>query len=147
MNRITVPRLRAEAKKQLLSYRRNNARAYKNEAQRAERANQIGWKRAIDEARAYLCAVNPTKERFMCRLFGLETPVPRSRSMRERMIKLGMELTVSESTLYKWREDILEIVLYAAIEAGLITPFGIRAEAKPETESTETKPKRKKANN
>ena len=48
------PRLRAEAKKQLLSYRRNNARAYKNEAQRAERANQTGWTRAIDEARAYL---------------------------------------------------------------------------------------------
>ena len=37
MNRITVPRLRAEANKQLLSYRRNNVRAYKNEAQRAER--------------------------------------------------------------------------------------------------------------
>lgn len=137
MNRITVPRLRAEAKKQLLSYRRNNARAYKNEAQRAERANQTGWTRAIDEARAYLGAVNPTKERFMCRLFGLETPVPRCRTARERMIKLSMELTVSESTLYKWREDILEIVLYAAIEAGLVCPFGIRAgetnaEPKPE---------------
>ena len=126
MNRITVPRLRAEAKKQLLCYRRNKSRAYKNEAQRAER-DQEGWTRAIDEARAYFRAVNPTKERFMCRMFGLETPVPRCRSARERMIKLGMELTVSESTLYKWREDILEIVLYAAIEAGLITPFGIRA--------------------
>ena len=140
MNRITVPRLRAEAKKQLLSYRRNNARAYKNEAQRAERASQIGWTRAIDEARAYLCAVNPTKERFMCRLFGLETPVPRCRSARERMIKLGMELTVSESTLYKWREDILEIVLYAAIEAGLVSPFGIRAAEAP----TEPKPEQTK---
>ena len=139
MNRITVPRLRAEAKKQLLSYRRNNARAYKNEAQRAERASQEGWTRAIDEARAYLCAANPTKERFMCRLFGLETPVPRCRTARERMIKLSMELTVSESTLYKWREDILEIVLYAAIEAGLVCPFGIRAgetNAEPKPERT-----------
>lgn len=146
MNRITVPRLRAEAKKQLLSYRRNNTRAYKNEAQRAERASQIGWKRAIDEARAYLRAVNPTKERFMCRMFGLETPVPRCRSARERMIKLGMELTVSESTLYKWREDILEIVLYAAIEAGLVCPFGIRIKEAP-AESKQEQTKRGKAKN
>ena len=35
-------------------------------------------------------------------------------------------MNVSESTLYKWREDILEIVLYAAMEAGVIGLFGIR---------------------
>jgi len=62
----------------------------------------------------------------MCRLFGLETPVPRNQPTSERMIKLSIDLSVGESTLYKWREDILEIVLYAAIEAGLISPFGIR---------------------
>lgn len=146
MNRTTVPRLRAEAKKQLLSYRRNNARAYKNEAQRAERVSQAGWTRAIDEARAYFCAVNPTKERFMCRLFGLETPVPRCRSARERMIKLGMELTVSESTLYKWREDILEVVLYAAIEAGLIAPFGICADERDPEIPKKAETKRKAEN-
>ena len=68
----------------------------------------------------------------MVRLFGLETPVPRSRSTRERMLKLAMELCVSESTLYKWREDVLEIVLYAAIDAGVVSPFGLRGEAADE---------------
>jgi hypothetical protein len=42
------------------------------------------------------------------------------------MIRISIDFGVGESTLYKWREDILEIVLYAAIEAGLISPFGIR---------------------
>ena len=61
----------------------------------------------------------------MSRLFGLDTPIPRNQHMRARMIQLGEELAVSESTLYKWREDLFEIVLYAAIESGLICPFGL----------------------
>ena len=65
----------------------------------------------------------------MTRLFGLETPLPRSQPMRARLIRLSGELSVSESTLYKWREDILEIVLYAAMEAGVVGLFGIRSEA------------------
>ena len=129
MGRMTVPRLRAEAKKQLLSYRRNQTRAGRAEYARAHGADPSGWVRAIDEARAYFHAADATKERFMVRLFGLETPVPRSRSTRERMLKLAMELCVSESTLYKWREDVLEIVLYAAIDAGVVSPFGLRGEA------------------
>ena len=71
----------------------------------------------------------------MCRLFGLETAIPRNQATRTRMILLGQELNVSESTLYKWREDIFEIVLYAAIEAGLLSPFGL-AHALQEAEET-----------
>ena len=41
-------------------------------------------------------------------------------------VRISQEMNVSESTLYKWREDILEIVLYAAMEAGVIGLFGIR---------------------
>ena len=129
MSRITVPRLRAEAKKQLLCYRKNKTRAGRAEYQRSHGTDPSGWVRAVDEARAYFHATDPTKERFMVRLFGLETPLPRSRSTRERMMKLAIELCVSESTLYKWREDVLEIVLYAAIEAGVVSPFGLRGEA------------------
>ena len=129
MSRITVPRLRAEAKKQLLSYRKNKTRAGRAEYQRSHGTDPSGWVRAVDEARAYFHATDLTKERFMVRLFGLETPLPRSRSTRERMMKLAIELCVSESTLYKWREDVLEIVLYAAIEAGVVSPFGLRGEA------------------
>ena len=125
MQTISLPRLRAEAKRQLNNYRKNTARIYRCPALRAEGGAVLEWIRAIDAARAYFRATNPTKERFMSRLFGLDTPIPRNQHMRARMIQLAEELAVSESTLYKWREDLFEIVLYAAIESGLICPFGL----------------------
>ena len=140
MKAITLPRLRAEAKRQLLNYRRNQSRVYRPAALRAERGSVRGWTRAIDAARAYFRTENPLKERFMSRLFGLDTPLPRSQPVRARMIRLSIELSVSESTLYKWREDILEIVLYAAIEAGMVGLFGLAdcEDAEEEDEESET---------
>ena len=126
MKANTLPNLRMEAKRQLLNYRRNQSRVYRADALRAERGAVVGWCRAIDAARAYFRTADPIKERFMSRLFGLDTPLPRSQPSRARMIRLSLELSVSESTLYKWREDILEIVLYAAMEAGVVGLFGIR---------------------
>jgi len=127
MKAISLPQLRAEAKRQLLNYRRNNSRVYRSSAIREEGGAMLAWVRAIDSARIYLRAQNPAKERYMTRLFGLETPLPRSQPTRARMIRLSEEMSVSESTLYKWREDIFEIVLYAAMEAGVVGLFGIRA--------------------
>lgn len=125
MDRMTLTQMRTEAKKHLMNYRRNNTRAYKSPSRRAQDGRTDGWACAIEAARSYFYAENPVKERFMCRLFGLETPLPRNQPVRERIIRLSIELSVSESTLYKWREDVLEIVLYAAIESGLVRPFGL----------------------
>jgi len=129
MQTTPLARLRTEAKRQLNNYRKNTARAYRNSAQRAEHVAEQEWIRAIDAARSYFHAKDPLKERFMVRLFGLETAVPRNQLTRARMLLLEEELCVSASTLYKWREDIFEIVLYAAIESGLLCPFGL--ERKP----------------
>ena len=126
MKAISLPQLRAEAKRQLLNYRRNHSRLYRSTAIRAEGGTMLAWMRAIDSARMYLRAQSPAKERYMCRLFGLEAPIPRGQPMRARLILLSAEMNVSESTLYKWREDIFEIVLYAAMEAGVIGLFNIR---------------------
>lgn len=137
METISLTRLRAEAKKQLLSYRKYAMRAYRSPELRAEGGSIFGWVRAIDAARAYFRAQDPAKERFMSRLFGLDTPIPRGQPTRARMIQLSLELCVSESTLYKWREDILEIVLYAAIETGLLHPFRLNGkEAKKQASAT-----------
>lgn len=137
MKAITIPRLRAEATRQLLNYRRNHSRVYRCATLRTEGGTMLGWVRAIDEARAYFKAEYPIKERFMVRLFGLETPLPRNQPARERMLRLGMELCIAESTLYKWREDVLEVVLYAAIEVGVVRIFGLRTEADDEQEQEE----------
>ena len=128
MQNIPLPRLRAEAKRQLYNKRRNTMRAYKSPAQRAQICASQDWSGAIDAARAYFRANDPLKEQFMVRLFGLETAIPRNQLTRVRMVQLQAELCVTESTLYKWREDIFEIVLYAAIERGLIHPFGLTRE-------------------
>lgn len=138
MKAISLPQLRAEAKRQLMNYRRNNSRVYRSSAIRAEGGEMLAWIRAIDSARIYLRAQNPAKERYMTRLFGLETPLPRSQPMRARLIRLSEEMCVSESTLYKWREDILEVVLYAAMEAGVIGLFGIRAAREQECAQNES---------
>ena len=87
MKAISLPQLRAEAKRQLMNYRRNNSRVYRGSAIRAEGGEMLAWVRAIDSARTYLRAQNPAKERFMTRLFGLETPLPRSQPTRARMIR------------------------------------------------------------
>lgn len=84
MKAISLQQLRAEAKRQLLQYRRNNSRVYRSNAIRAEGGTMLEWMRAIDSARVYLRAQNPVKERYMCRLFGLEAPLPRSQPMRAR---------------------------------------------------------------
>ena len=140
MKAISLPQLRAEAKRQLINYRRNNSRVYRGSAIRAEGGAMLAWIRAIESARAYLRVQSPAKERFMTRLFGLDTPLPRSQPTRARMLRLSQELNVSESTLYKWREDILEIVLYAAMEAGVVGLFRIRMEEeqKPAQEQEST---------
>src|SRR5699024_2742324 len=42
-----------------------------------------------------------------------------------RLVKLSMDLHVAMSTLYKWREDAVDLTLYGAIEAGALRPYGI----------------------
>ena len=75
----------------------------------------------------------------MIRLFGLETAIPRNQLTRARMVQLQAELCVTESTLYKWREDVFEIVLYAAIECGLVHPFGLARNADEEAHESMTR--------
>ena len=54
----------------------------------------------------------------MARCFGLDVAAPRGQDARTRLVKLSMDLHVATSTLYKWREDAVDLTLYGAIEAG-----------------------------
>lgn len=84
-----------------------------------------GWVAAVDGARTMLRRVYPLKERFMARCFGLDVPIPRSQGIKSRLLKLSVDMHVSQSTLYKWREDAIELTLFGAIEAGVVRPFGL----------------------
>lgn len=128
MKSSVIMEMRRLTARALLDYRKNRGRLAAHALRAQEREDARRWAAAIESARALLRREMPEKERAMARLFGLDAPVPRYQKTRARIIKLCMELHVSESTLYKWREDIVLLTLGAAIEAGILRPFGIRAQ-------------------
>lgn len=109
-----------EALAQLLAYRQHCTAAKKGETLgRQARA----WMHVIARVRKLLQEEDPLKEKFMARLFGLDVVIPQRKTARERLIKLSLELHCSEATLYNWRAEIVQLVLYGAIEARLIQPL------------------------
>lgn len=129
MKRSIFLEMRSIAKRELHSYRKNCALLHAHALSPAEREQALLWTSAIAGVRTLLASEMPEKERIMVRLFGLETPLPRYQKAHARAIRLCMEYHISEPTLYKWREDIVLLVLGAAIEAGVIHPFGIDRES------------------
>ncbi len=86
-------------------------------------AEKAGWVWAVERVRADLKRKEPEKERFFARLYHLDAPCSGNVSRRGEILKLSMELNVSPSTLYKWREMILADLLMAAVQAGVLRPF------------------------
>ena len=86
-------------------------------------AEKAGWVWAVERVRADLAAKDPEKERFFARLYQLDRPTPGTPGRESLIMKLSLELNVSPSTLYKWREAILADLLLAAVQAGVLKPF------------------------
>lgn len=91
-------------------------------------AQARGWIAAIDGTRTMLRRVYPRKEQFLSLCFGLDAPKAYGVSTHSRMLRLAVELHVSQSTLYKWREEALLLTLLGAVEAGVLHPLGLPAE-------------------
>lgn len=90
-----------------------------------ERERLYAGQNAVEAALVLLETVYPIKARFMRRLYGLDAPFNRTRQERARIFDAALALNASEATLYRWREDILQFVIVACIEAGLLTPTGV----------------------
>ena len=84
---------------------------------------KAGWVWAVERVRADLKAKEPEKERFFARLYHLDQPMSGHPGRGSEIIKLSMDMNVSTSTLYKWREMILADLLLAAVQAGVLKPF------------------------
>lgn len=84
---------------------------------------KAGWVWAVERVRADLKAKEPEKEQFFARLYHLDEPAPGHPGRGSEIMKLSLDLNVSPSTLYKWRETILADVLMAAVQIGVLKPF------------------------
>ncbi|MEG1524502.1 MAG: hypothetical protein RR297_01545 [Clostridia bacterium] len=119
--------LRNEVNHQLLDYRRNRDRLQRGyNLTESERAAMQQWCDAIARAYTYLKRRNPEKARAMIRLFGLHHPVPRYKKTKQRVVHLMNDLNVSESTLYRWRGEIIQLVLLAAVENRTFSLFDLQ---------------------
>ena len=90
-----------------------------------------GWIWAIEEALAMLRRDAPHKAQLMELLFFTDTGDTPSDSCARRELLLD-ELHISEPTLYRWRDDIMQAVMAGAIEAGVLSPYGRAAKPRPE---------------
>ncbi len=82
-----------------------------------------GWLWAIEEAYTMLKNESPHKAQLMELLYPLSSHEDEKKLSREQIIN---KLHISEPTLYRWREDILNAVIIGAIEAGVVSPYGKR---------------------
>ncbi len=89
----------------------------------AKYVEKAGWVWAVERVRADLKAKEPEKERFFARLYHLDAPVSGHPGRGNEIMKLAMELNVTPSTLYRWRELILADLLMAAVQIGVLKPY------------------------
>lgn len=84
---------------------------------------RAGWVAVIETVREKLEQTDPEKGEVFVRLFDLDGF---GKSRDNRVIRLAMDLNTSQANVYRWRENILDQLILAATERGLLHPFGER---------------------
>ena len=80
------------------------------------------WVWAIEQAYSMLQRRHPERARLMIRLFGLDGR-PSAMVLPGWRSRLEEEFHISEPTIYRWREDIIQAVMVGAIQAGVLQPY------------------------
>lgn len=126
MTYVSLADARAEAADRLSHYRLDRQLTHKAGKGSRRRASRITrWACAIETVRAMYESTQPEKARAMDRLFGLTHVVPNCQNNRNRIIRLAQDFCISESTMYKWRDEIIMATLLAGVEARAFKPYGI----------------------
>ena len=81
----------------------------------------LRWVLAADLVLGRLKAHDPEKERFFRAYFG--TDGKRVRSGKRGMVALSFDFCVSQSTLYRWRNELLTLLVIAAAQTGALLPY------------------------
>ncbi len=80
------------------------------------------WIWVVEAVRQQLRDTHPDKLRFFVVYYGLDAP-RYGRSDHATVLRLSEKLHVSRSTLCTWRQEIQYMMVVAAAQAGLISPF------------------------
>ena len=91
-------------------------------ADAARYRDRMRWVWAVERVRTLLKKTNPEKERFFAELYQLDRPHGRIRPC-EAITRLSIEMFLSPSTLYRWREELLLSVAVAAVQSQALKPF------------------------
>lgn len=84
---------------------------------------RAAWVWAVEQTYSKLARHDPEKARFFQCFYHLDRPGPKGNRRTSEVIKLSYALNASPSTLYKWREQVLDMVILAAVQAGALEPF------------------------
>ena len=82
------------------------------------------WVLAVDYVKEYLKRTDPQKAAVFSQLFGLDRPLRRVEERRS-IVSLSMERNISPTTLYKWKSEMLSLVLLAAAQTGALRLYSI----------------------
>lgn len=123
MTFLSLADARSETLLHLASYRTDRQTVHMRGRGARNRARLSRWTAAIEQVRALYLQTEPEKARLMDRLFGLQHPVPRCNNNRKRILSLAMDFSLSESTLYRWRDEIVLATMLAAAQSGALKPF------------------------
>ena len=79
------------------------------------------WVRAVEAVLQYLRRYDPEKERCFRLCFGLDD----GQALRgtKGMVSLSFQFHAGLSTLYEWKNEMLSLLLLAAVQTGALIPF------------------------
>lgn len=100
---------------------------------------RAAWAIAVEYAKAYWDRTDPAKAAFFSIFYRLDHP-HKSLSSRPSIHRIAMQLHVTESTLYRWKNEILTTVILAAIQTGALRPYALPASTGAETASQKEAP-------
>ncbi len=84
------------------------------------------WVLATEYVLDYLQRNSAEKERFFRLYYGIDGS--RRRPGRKSIIALSQMLYASPATLYRWRNEVLTLLLFAAVQTGALRPYAVGQE-------------------
>ena len=91
--------------------------------------DRASWALAVEYAKTHFERTDPAKAAFFSGYYHLDRPAKKYEG-KVSLAAIAMQLHISESTLYHWRNAALTITVMAAIQTGALRPYELRGDGK-----------------